>query len=202
MRYLTRDEADAHLSKIGMKVGSWNEITDIDSRRHETWQWVNRRAPAEAHESYVFSQHLAAWIPSGEWKILQIDNSTALDPVQNALISSLLFGPREVANMLERRSFLFEFTGDATLDTHSELLICNLIFSLLLFEAHVQIISSFDQGERYLSLQDGFAYLFARDIKQSSAEAVFKAFAETPGASPSWIQEIVSREQERALGSI
>lgn len=185
-----------------MKVGSWNEITDIDSRRHEMWQWVNYRAPVAAHESYVFSQHLAGWIPSGEWKILQIDNSTSLDPVQNALISSLLFGAREVANLLERRSLLFEFTGDATLDTRSELLICNLIFAFLLFEAHVQIISSFDQGERYLSLQDGFAYLFARDIKKSNAEAVFKAFTDRPGVSPPWIQEIVSREQERALGSI
>ena len=198
MRYLTREDANALLRTIGIKVGDWNQLVDIDARAHERRQWTNHRAPADTRGSYAFAQYLAGWIPSGEWKLLQIDNSTSMDPVQQALVSSLLFGPTEIANLLERRSFLFEFTGDATFDVASELQLCNLIFSFLIFDAHVQIVSSSGNAERYLSLQDGVAYLIARDIKMAGAEILLKTFGENPGVSPSWIQEIVSREQERA----
>ena len=93
MRALTTDEAEAYLSTIGMKIGNWNQLTDIDERRHKSRKRVHRRSPEDVHKSYAFAQHIAGWVPSGNWQLLQFDNSTSLNPVQLALAQSLFFGP-------------------------------------------------------------------------------------------------------------
>jgi hypothetical protein len=200
MRSLSTDEADIYLRGVGMKVGDWSQATDIDSARSQRRKWVHQRGPEDARRLYTFAQHVAGWIPRGEWKLLQIDNSTSLDPVQIALVAGLLFGPGSRADLLSKRSFLFEFSGEAESDSDVELTIGNLVFAFLLFEGHVQIISSSGGGERYISLQDGYAYLMSLD-EESAARSLFGGFERGPGGYPEWVGDIIAHRQEQLLGS-
>ena len=201
MRSLTRQEADAYLLKIGMKVGDWNQIKDIDSFERDTWQWINHQAPRDAGRLYNFAQHLAGWLPKGEWKLLQIDNSTLLDPVQQMLITTLLAGTGQAIDLGQNRSLLFEFRSDEESNAPGEFLICNLIFALLLFEGHCQLVSSASRPGQCLSLQDGFAYLYSKDIEGSGARKILQGFEQSPDGSPQWVLKIVADVQERTLGT-
>jgi hypothetical protein len=201
MRSLTRQDADAYLLRIGMKVGDWNQIKDIDSSQNETWQWINHQAPRDARQLYNFAQHLVGWLPKGEWKLLQIDNSTILDPVQLMLIAALLAGPGRTIDLGESRSFLFEFLSDEESNASRESLICNLIFALLLFEGHCQLVSSASKPGQCLSLQDGFAYFYSKEIEESGAREILQGFQKNPDGSPQWVLKIVADSQERILRS-
>jgi hypothetical protein len=116
MRALAIAQADTYLRGVGMKIGDWNQLVDIDVGRHKGRKWIHQRLPEDARRVYTFAQHVAGWLPPGDWKLLQIDNSNSLDPVQLALVSSLLVGPGREINLFLQRSFIFEFSGDAESD--------------------------------------------------------------------------------------
>jgi hypothetical protein len=200
MRSLTTVEAEAHLRHVEMKIGDWSQLIDIDSRRQERWKWVHQRSPENIHKAYTFAQHVAGWLPHGDWKLLQIDNSNSFNPVQLALIRSLLSGPNWRGDLISQRSFIFEFTGEIESDSNVELIICNLIFAFLLFEGHAQVISSAAAAHRYISIQDGFAYLMSMN-DESAANSLIENFERSGGYSPDWVGAIVARAQEQASGS-
>jgi len=194
MKRLTMQQANAYLRDIGMEVGTWNQIADRQANKPK---WINYRAPRDALLN--FSHHVAAWLPKGDWKIFQIDNSTGwMDPVQVSLFGGLLFGTEEVPDFIEDRTFLFEFGKKKTGDENSELLISNLIFIFLLFESHGYVVSSNSNRGQLLGVQDGFIYFASRDEKDiDSAECLLRNFERDPLASPSWVSEIFVERQEK-----
>jgi hypothetical protein len=109
MRPINTPEANSYLRSIGMEIGAWNKIADAPDPRPEERTWVHYEAPSVARELVVFSQHVAGWLPRGDWKLLQIDNSTSLDYFESALLGRLLLGSMETPNFAENRSFIFEF---------------------------------------------------------------------------------------------
>lgn len=126
MKCLTVPQANTYLQSIDMKLDDWNKITDISGEQDQKDNWINFR-PQKEH-LLDFSQHVAGWLPKGNWKLFQIDNSTGwMDPVQLSLFGGLIWGADGVPSSLEDKTFLFEFGNDSVADENAELLIANLI---------------------------------------------------------------------------
>jgi RHS repeat-associated protein len=128
-------------------------------------------------------------------------NPFAYDEVQSALIAGLLSDQAVNPSLRDGRSYLFEFGRGESADTFAELMICNVIFAMLMFEAHGQVIASTGNAGHYLSIQDGFAYFLAKDLARSGVKELLKEIAKNPGVSPGRVQEIISTERERILQS-
>ena len=195
MKRLTTQGARSYLGQIGMGIGAWNQIVGIGEQPGARNNWINYQAPEDAHQLLNFSQHVAGWLPQGTWKILQLDNSNAFDPVQSFLFERCLSGGEENLDLATQRSFLFEFGPDKRSNASSELLISQLIFMLLLFEGHGHIVSSGCTSKR-LAIQDGFVY-FVSDTEsdRANAESLLEDFESDPLMAPRWITEIIVERQ-------
>jgi len=195
MKCLTFNEANAYLSAIGMMLGNWNQVTDIDSSVHKARSYEKGRAPAGSLELLNFAQHMAGWVPNGDWKIIQLDNSTNLDPIQASLFGGLMYGPRDIRDLdfEEQRTFLFQL-GQSD-DSSTELLIAHLVYLLLLFECHGYVVSSGSSSGEVLSLQDGFVYLSSRDKEAAGAKSILQASEKNPLMAPAWVQKIIEDYQ-------
>lgn len=141
MKSLSIKNANAFLHQIGMELGEWDQVIDCVGKQKKQDNWAQYRAPKDALELFCFSRHVAGWLPKGDWKIFQVDNSTSLDPDEESLFGGLLFGTKEIPNLVENNTFMFEFGGDEDKNDSVELLIANLIFIFLLFECHGYIVS-------------------------------------------------------------
>ena len=203
MKCITVQQANAYLNHIDMEIGDWNQIADTTGFQQDKSFWINYRAPDNSHELLKFSQHVAGWLPIGDWKIFQIDNSSVwIDPVQTSLISGLLFGMENVSWLAKNRTFLFEFGKDENTDSSTELLISNLIFTFLLFECHGYVVSSNSNVGQRLGIQDGFVYFSSKEKNLSGAENLLKNFERHPLKAPQWVLDIIAKRQEQALKKI
>lgn len=201
MKNLNSDEANEYLKGIGMRIGDWNEITypKNDSYKIET---INYQAPRSAAELLCFSQHVAGWLPRGDWKIFQIDNSTGwMDPVELSLFGGLLVGGENFIdfNRALNNTLLFEFGKSVTDDENTELLIVNLIFVFLLFELHGYVVSSNSPDGQLLGVQDGFIYFMSGEKSLFEAENIIKNYEACSTTSPEWVQKILTSRQEEIL---
>ncbi len=196
MKCLTVPQANTYLQSIDMKLDDWNKITDISGEQDQKDNWINFR-PQKEH-LLDFSQHVAGWLPKGNWKLFQIDNSTGwMDPVQLSLFGGLIWGADGVPSSLEDKTFLFEFGNDSVADENAELLIANLICVFLFFEFHGYVVSSKSGRGQLLGVQDGFIYFFSRDAKDIlEAKSLLENFKRAPSSSPQWVRDISIRRQE------
>ena len=58
----------------------------FSGREYDRSHYVKYQAPKGAQELYNFAQHVASWLPNGNWKVFQIDNSTSLRHEDEALL--------------------------------------------------------------------------------------------------------------------
>jgi hypothetical protein len=196
MKLLTLQEANQYLGGIGMEIGDWNQITDIASRQLGKCHWKNYCAPKD--RLLNFSQHVAGWLPKGDWKIFQIDNSTGwMDPVQVSLFGGLLFGADNIPdlNQTDNRTFLFEFGKNGNVDKDTELLIANLIYVFLLFESHGYVVSSNSNLGQRLGIQDGVVCFSLGNKNMPEVEALLDNFERNPLTLPQWVSEICAERQ-------
>ncbi|SFG43780.1 hypothetical protein SAMN05518865_11256 [Duganella sp. CF458] len=201
MKFVTIETVNSCLSQIDMRIGEWNQITDNQLNGNNTGGWLNYAAPKDSHMLFKFSEHVAGWLPKGKWKILQIDNSTYLDAVQENFLGQFL-RVEGAERLSETRSLLFEFGASKRQDQKLELLIAQLIFIFLLFECHVHVVSSGSVAGQLLSIQDGFVYFQSREMNVQGAELLLDSFRRNPDLSPEWVGEIVAEDQERRLDGI
>jgi hypothetical protein len=197
MQHITHEKSNALLSGLGLRIGSWNQVEDLSGRKStDQNSYVVFKAPTSARSLYVFSEHVAGWLPSGDWKLVQVDNSTSLDFVQSTQISCLLGGDSQPdsQNGINQASLEFSFGRNMIENVSTELLICNLIFMFLLFQCHVQIVSSSCTGGQFISIQDGFVYfMFGSESLKDRSAKLMSCFEKAPLASPKWINEIVDQ---------
>jgi len=187
MKVLDAKAASAYLDAQGLNVGSWNQIEPRTAPENRSF--VSCQAPSDASELLVFSAHLASWVPRGEWKLFQIDNSTAMDEHSEELFLQLLRGSHPLAadvRVTGPASLLFEF-GSTVNAAETERLISNLVFAFLLLECHCQLVSSRSGRGEYLSIQDGFAYFVCDPSSVSEVENLLSVFEANPRRYPhSW----------------
>jgi hypothetical protein len=191
MRPLTAEEANGYLHSVGMQIGDWNQITDSGSQK-QAISWVTYEAPKLARELLNFSRHVAGWLPSGAWKLVQLDNSTMFDPTEAAFVGRLMFGPDSHPEFSTHRSYLFDFAAGAQVRSDTELLLANLIFLFLLFESHSYIVSSGSSLGQILAVQDGSVHLGARDKSGSGAELLLRRFERDPLGPPKWVTDVIA----------
>ncbi len=195
MKCLTTKEANFYLSRIGMEIGGWNQLTEINKGGDGEVYGMNYQAPLNARELFNFSEHVAGWLPKGDWKILQFDNSGGLDAVQATLFRRLLLGSDETLNLNENRTFLFEFGDNEKYNENTELLLSSLISLLLIFESHGYLVSSNRSAGKYLAIQDGFVYFYSNDKSLSEAKLLLMNFEKNPLMSCQWVTQIIVNSQ-------
>jgi hypothetical protein len=195
MKSLKPEDAQVYLDRIGMEIGVWNQISDIGGQHINELKWLKYRAPEKARELYIFSQHIAEWLPSGIWKLLQIDNSTTLDICESNLFCKLV-GIDDFIKFSEEihcRTFLMETSRNTTLHAYENASLTNLIYTLLLFECHAYIISSESRNGERIGIQDGFAYYISRQNDFFDIENSMKHLQSNPLASPRWVVNLESK---------
>lgn len=192
MKCLSKDEANLLLDSNGMVLGDWNRIVDLNRQNKKNDFFINYQAPRDALHLYCFSQHVAGWLPSGNWKIFQIDDSTSLAPDEAFLLARLLYGTADAPNFLRDRTFVFEFGDDEDANVKVEMVIANLIYVFLLFECHGYVVSSASQSGEILGVQDGFIYFISRDRHISGAQELISEFEKNPVKTPKWICDLAS----------
>jgi hypothetical protein len=195
MKVLTIEETDSYLAQVRMKRDDWNRIAEISDRQSGERRVVKFRAPENSKDLLKFATYVASWVPRGNWKLLNIDNSTSLSPVETHFLAQLLFGSGKGERIGKGSAFLFEFEGSKDADEDKDLLIADLIFLLLLFEAHAAVTSSASSAGQLLSIEDGFVYFLSPE-SSSDAENLLREYERTPRTSPQWILEIIAKRQD------
>jgi hypothetical protein len=194
MELLSTEQANSLLSKLGLTIGQWNEVTaESSSSRTSGSSYEMHKAPSGAHSLYTFARHVAGWLPSGDWKLIQVDNSTSLNVITAAPIARLLYADDQLHSPddVNRASIKFAFGSDRRKNAATEILVSELIYYFLLLECHVQVVSSACQDGQFLSIQDGFVYFkFGRgDLARQTSE-LLRSFEASPEQWPSWLVEI------------
>lgn len=199
MKNLSTEDANQILAAVGMAIGNWNEIVDSKIPTSEM-KWINHQAPSASRELFCFSRHVAGWLPNGEWKLLQLDNSNCFDANKESLLTQLLFGANSLQSRTQSRSFLIDRSSRDAPDVN-DLVVANLIHALLLIEGFGYFVSSGgDQGQR-LGVQDGVIYFVARNQKCiEDAKALLKEFENDPTSLPSWVTDLIAAGQEGIAG--
>lgn len=180
-----------------MVIGDWGQIKSlIDNNEIKK---INYPAPENALELFKFASHISAWLPKGDWKLFQMDNSSHMNAYEAYLFGKLLFGKDEVINFSEMGPIFFEFLIGKELDECTEMLISNLIYLILLFKSHGQMVSSSCNSKKILSIQDGFVYFISDDSGLLEANSILEKYESNPFLSPDWVDEIISDYQERSI---
>jgi hypothetical protein len=191
MRSINVQEANKLLGEVGLRIGSWDQVEAIKSKDLPSIEyWEKHHAPENAQELCSFAQYIAGWLSPGRWKIFQIDNSTALDFAQAEALTRLLKNAGRDYDLLTDRTFLFEFCENEERNQKQELLIADLIFMMLLWEAHAQFVSSTNAAADYLSIQDGFVYFCSGD-EERVQKTPLEAFEKNKRGAPSWVLRIL-----------
>lgn len=190
MKCLTAYQANLYLNSVDLEIGDWNQIAGLGSQEI---RWVNFHAPDKARELFNFSCHVAGWIPFGEWKIFQVDNSTYLNAAQSIILSQLMSEFDLNFDCQKHRTFLFEFGAEQKDNEKTELLIANLIHLFFLFEGNCYLVSSNKATRNYISIQDGFAYFYSNELE--SVNIFLEKFKKKPLAYPEWVASIIGSGQ-------
>jgi len=194
MKCIPSSQADLWLRKIGMKLDDWNRIVYISNDFKASL--TQYQAPRDALQLFCFSRHAVEWLPRGDWWLLQLDNSTPFDPDTASLFSPLLASSSGDLDLVENRTFVFEFDAGEERDGRLGLQISNLVFALLLLRCHAYLVSSKSTEGQMLSLQDGFVYLATREQNELKARVLIASYERNPTGSPKWVNEIVARYQK------
>jgi hypothetical protein len=170
MRALTNVEASALLAPLGLIIGRWNELVEIDYGKRV----VDRQciAPKEGRELYSFSQQLLDWLSSktSDWVLLQIDNSTAPLPGEARAFSLIAHGDAGHWDFSMQRTFVLERGVEVEAEMFATRLRM-LVLLALMFEWHVHLTCPRSGDRRRLSLLDGVAYLFGEEGAVSEFQA-------------------------------
>lgn len=191
MRAITVQNAGKFLDVVGLRIGSWCQVeAAVKSKDSSPSCWEKYRAPENAQELYSFAQHIAGWLPKGQWKMLQIDNSNAMDFAQTEFLRRSQADSQRAVNPQTDKTFLFEFDGSEKANQSQELLISDLIFMFLLWEGHGQFVSSTNLAAEYLSIQDGFVYFCSNERIRVNQNPV-AIFEKNRRGAPSWVLQIL-----------
>lgn len=139
------------------------------------------------YELVNFSNHVAGWLRSGSWKLLQIDDSSYFYPDQESLLSALLVGPTQQVDLTKHRTFLFEFGAGKRSDFQTEVVIAHLTNLMLIYEAHCYFLSSGGGEGEMIAVQDGVVYFFGNDVRLAQARKLLEDFDADPNRSARWI---------------
>lgn len=184
MKLLTNAEANSYLAPLGMKIGNWNEVSNRSVEQID--QWTNYKAPLASRELLNFCYRVASWLPRSDWKLIQIDNSTYLDPAQKLVLSTLL-SAKNHDSFGEPGSYLLEFEKD-DLDANSlEIILAHVIYFIIVFEAHCYIVASRGNQQQRLGIQDGFIYFVSAASDFSGAAEILKGYEQEPEKLPDWV---------------
>lgn len=198
MRWLSKRDADSYLATIGMQVDSWNRLGYVDVTQGAGPYWKNYQAPKDARSLFIFSLHVAGWLPKGDWMIFQIDNSSSFGIVEASAISRFLPGlVSPFSTTIQNNTCLFEFSGQGLVDGDTNLLIANVIYLFLLFEGHGYLVSANSKSLECLSIQDGFVYFSSGEESVAGAEALIRGFETAPRILPKWATEMEIAAQNR-----
>lgn len=196
MKRLTVSDANSYLKPLNFEIGDWNSIANKSDKRFQ----ISHRAPRDAARLFGFSQHVAGWLPNGNWKLFQVDNSTSFNAVETSFINRLLGNSSELnLNRPENRTMLFEFGSNIQESRDTELQISFLVFLFLLFEQHAYLVSSGSTAGELLAIQDGSIIFSSLQKDVCGAQELLKQFDAKPASDPTWIQEIVRVGQERDI---
>jgi hypothetical protein len=158
------------------RIGRWGELVaaaDVDS--------ISMSPPEEALPLYVLCTHLCEWILSGNWTVLQFDNSTFPSADEVAVFERLLLRG-ERWNPLEERSFVLK-GGDAE-DPSRKTTLVLLIYASLMFCWHVHVVSERSALGKRLALMDGVVHFFGDRNALQEAQQLLHAVASQPLAMP------------------
>jgi hypothetical protein len=192
VRRVAKDETNKHLAAVDMTLNSWNRVTDISPSPNERFV-LKKYMPPKAIELFTFSQHILGWVPKGQWKLLQLDDSSYFNPAQRYLFQRMLSDQQENPR---GKSFLFEYDTNAVDNDNADLLLSYLVNFVLLFEGHGYLVSSNSRDGERLALQDGFVYFEARkEDAIDRARDILKVYESNPSLSPQWIVDITALRQ-------
>ena len=175
-KLLSRAGADQLLKPLGMKIGSWNQLTSLypDTVMHLAYS-----PPSSAFELYIVAYRLSDWIISGEWTLLQVDNSTApMDDEIRVFEKVVLAGDYEWQIGIDT-SFLFQGESNTRRQAVQTTLTLLIQFSLL-FGWHACITSEASLHGRRLALQDGVVYFFGDANVIETAQCLVKSLTANP----------------------
>ena len=168
MRMLSKHEADQLLVGLNLKIGNWNELTNVDSDAVLSKAFRPSRGAVELYEE---ARRMLGWIACGGWTLLQIDNSTAPTDEEIAVLEKLVLPAGAQWDVAEQKSFLFDGISEASSATDQTGLVLIVFFSLL-FEWHVYLTSEHAASGQRLALQDGVVYFFGESEAIDTAKVV------------------------------
>ena len=199
MKLLTQVEANSYLAPLDLKIGEWNEISnrngfDID-------HWINYKAPVLGRDLLNFCYNVVWWLPNSDWKLLQIDNSTYLDPSQKLILSRLFCGDGSDA-FGEPGSYFIDLTQRKFAADSDRIILAHFVNLFLLFEGHCYIVASSGAPRQRLGIQDGFVYFIGADESLFGASALLEEYEKNSRILPDWVARMNLLPDSKAAETI
>lgn len=190
-KILSPELAASYFLSQGVKLGQWNGLEALPPKPGYAASDFCTGKPV--YELINFSQHVVGWLRKGDWKILQIDNSSYFFPDQALVLASLLIGPKKQVDLVNSRTFLFEFGVGETEDFQTEVVLAYLINLMLVYEAHCYVLSSGGAAGEMLAVQDGVVYFYGDDARLALAKTLLDEFAAMPNKVAPWVAAMNDR---------
>ena len=177
IKKITQKEAENFLKQLDMQIGKWKEI-----KNNYKDEYIHYHVPRDADKMYTFATYVASYLPSGKWKLFQMDCSSSLSKDEAIFLSMLINGkPGDIIDFNEQRSFLFKFNDNRKENILKEIIISQIIYLCLLFECHSYIVSEGSRDGEIVGVQDGFVYFIFKNKKvKKSIKDMLAQFERTP----------------------
>lgn len=191
MKIIETGQLAAILNPLGFEIGAWGQIAPIlNGEQVAEYKYICYQSPLDAKEMLSFAQHVVAWVFGGDWMIFKSDYSTVFDMSDRCLIGQFL-GIRSTEEPIkEDIALLLSSTLQNSAITSIELECSFLIYLFLLVSGHAQIVSSKNIDGRYISIQDGFIYLFTKG-KLEDGNNLLRKFEENKLAPATWLAQLI-----------
>jgi len=153
IQFISREKAESLLLPLGLRIGSWNQITETGDVSAQRVQFFPGRGGSEL---YVLAHHLSKWVARNGWVLIQFDNSTLPLDFEIDTLSFIFSHYCGRWDFLRQKSILVNPTN-VSIKYESVSL---MIFFGLLFEWHFYLVGENSDPGRRLGIQDGVVYFF------------------------------------------
>ncbi|MFD2234610.1 hypothetical protein [Phaeospirillum tilakii] len=175
--FISREKAESLLISVGLRIGGWNQLAEMDGVLSRHIQFHPGRGQSEL---YVLARHLSKWVARNGWVLIHFDNSTLPLDVEIDTVSFIFLAPGERWDITRQRIILVD-SGDAA-NNHEAVSL--MIFFGLMFEWHFYLAGEHAEPGRRLGILDGTVYFFGQTDALAEAGELIEQVTHTPLTLP------------------
>jgi hypothetical protein len=194
---ITNENCNTLLRKLDLKF-CFDSLSALDGNDlSNSFDFVQGEYTRDTDALFDLSLRLVDWLPHGGWWVLIFNSFSFFDEVQTRFISKEIEWLEEnlINRELSGKVFAFEtlYEDPSCCDRMKA---ASLMFWILVFEGHCQIVSSNSSNGNFITIADGTANLAIRKFPEKGQFFLAEKIVDINLGEPQWAVELNISRQE------